>query len=86
MLSINLDEESEHYLSDILAAERTTSSELIKRLLRAQWLVLQPSKTFLERRGTPPQHLLDGCSDLSERAIRKQAIAQYLQQRRLSEL
>lgn len=85
MLNIHLDEESEHYLLDILAAERTSSSELIKRLLRTQWLALQSSKTFLERRGEPPRYLLQGPDNLSDRDIRKQKINDYLKLRHRSE-
>ncbi len=81
MLSVNLDAEAEQYLVAILSAEKTNSSELIKRLLRTQWLALNPGQTFLERRGAAPQNLLNGPADLSDRAVRKQAIADYLQQR-----
>jgi hypothetical protein len=34
MLSVNLDDETEKYLIEILAQEQTTTSELIKRLIR----------------------------------------------------
>jgi len=85
MLNINLDEESEHYLRDILSTEKTTSSELIKRLLRTQWLALQSPKTFLERREEPPQQLLQGPADLSDRDVRKQKIADYLRQKQQTE-
>ncbi len=37
MLNVNLDDETEKYLVEILAQEKTTSSELIKRLLREHW-------------------------------------------------
>ncbi len=69
MLSVNLDAEAEQYLVAILSAEKTNSSELIKRLLRTQWLALNPGQTFLERRGEAPQHLLNGPADLSDRTI-----------------
>ncbi len=81
MLNVNLDEEAERYLLDLVAAEKTTSSELIKRLLHSRWQSLQPRKTFLERRGGSPTHLLNGSSDLSERDVRKQAIADHLRNR-----
>lgn len=85
MLNINLDEESEHYLLEILSAEKTTSGELVKRLLRTQWLALQSPKTFLERRGEPPNHLLNGPADLSDRDVRKQRVGDYLKQRHQAE-
>jgi len=85
MLNINLDEESEYYLLDILSAEKITSGELVKRLLRVQWLALQSSKTFLERRGESPQHLLKGPADLSDRGVRNQRIGDYLRHRHQAE-
>lgn len=80
MLNISLDEDTEKYLVEILAQENTTSSELLKRLLREHWQTLQPRKTFLERRGGHPQYLLqDSPDDLSDRDARQKYIAEYLQ-------
>lgn len=83
MLTVRLDEETEGQLADILAHEKDTNrSELIKRLIRDRWLTLQLGKSIVERRGGHPQHLLqDAPTDLSERANRKQAIADYLKKR-----
>ncbi|MET0099441.1 hypothetical protein, partial [Limnospira platensis] len=62
--------------------EKTTSDELIKRLVQERWLSLQPRKTIVERRGGHPEHLLeDAPPDLSERANRKKAIADYLKKK-----
>jgi hypothetical protein len=85
MLNIKLDEEAEQYLLDILSAEKTSSSELIKRLLRTQWLAVQSSKTFLERRGESPKHLLNEPDNLSDRDVRKQKIDDYLKHRHQAE-
>lgn len=82
MLTINLDldDESEKYLAEILSQEKTSSKELIKRLLRNHWLNLQPHQTVLERMGGyPPKHLLQGSGDLSDRDIRKQVIAERIE-------
>lgn len=55
--------------------EKTTSDELIKRLVKDRWLSLQPRQTIVERLGGHPEHLLeDAPPDLSERATRKKAI------------
>ncbi|TVU55734.1 MAG: hypothetical protein EA414_00115 [Arthrospira sp. PLM2.Bin9] len=82
MLNIQLDPETEASLVEILAREKTTSDELIKRLVQERWLSLQPRKTIVERRGGHPEHLLeDAPPDLSERANRKKAIADYLQKK-----
>lgn len=77
---VSLDEDAEKYLVEILAQEKTTSSELLKRLLREHWQTLQPRKTFLERRGGHPQYLLqDSPDNLSDRDVRQKYIAEYLQ-------
>lgn len=81
MLSVVLDPESEQYLVEILAQEKTTSSELIKLLLREHWRSLQPQQTVLERMGGYPEKLLDGAENLSDRDVRRSMINQHLQQR-----
>ncbi len=83
MLSVRLDPETEQQLADILSHEQNINrSELIKRLIKERWLTLKLDRTFVERRGGHPQHLLqDAPPDLSERGTRKQAIADYLKHR-----
>lgn len=82
MLTVRLDSETEQKLAEILAHEDINRSELIKRLIQERWLTLRLDRSFVERRGGHPQHLLqDAPSDLSERSTRKQAIADYLEQR-----
>ena len=82
MLNLQLDQETETYLVDILAKEKTTSDELLKRLLYQHWLTLQPRQTITERLGGHPEHLLeDAPSDLSLRENRKKAVAEYIKKR-----
>jgi hypothetical protein len=83
MLTVRLDPETEQQLTEILAHEKDTNrSDLVKRLIKQQWLALNLSIPFVERRGGHPQHLLtDAPPNLSERARRKQAIADHLKQR-----
>lgn len=82
MLSVQLDPETEAYLAQILSAEKTTSSELLKRLIYKHWLSLKPRQTLVERRGGHPQHLLqDAPSNLSLRENRKRAVAEHIEQR-----
>jgi hypothetical protein len=84
MLTVRLDPETDQQLADLLVHEQTDKSELIRRLIRERWLALQAGETIFHRRGGHPEHLLqDAPTDLSERANRKQAIADYLQQRHL---
>ncbi len=79
MLNVRLDPETEQQLANILAHEKAVNhSDLVKRLIRERWLTLKLDSTFVERRGGHPQHLLQSAPpDLSERATRKQAIADY---------
>lgn len=84
MLNVSLDEDTEKYLIEILALEKTTSSELIKRLLHEHWQTLQPHKTILERLeevGSSPRHLPDSPGNLSDRDVRRKYIAEYVQKR-----
>lgn len=83
MLTVRLDPETEQQLAEILAYEKDINrSDLVKRLIRQRWLTLNLNIPFIERRGGHPQHLLpDAPPDLSERANRKQAIADHLKRR-----
>ncbi|NJM69984.1 MAG: hypothetical protein HC862_07000 [Scytonema sp. RU_4_4] len=84
MINISLDDETEKYLVEILAQEKSTSSELMKRLIHEHWQKLQSRKTVLERLeevGSIPRHLPDSPGNLSDRDVRRQYIAEYLQKR-----
>lgn len=82
MLKLELDQETEAYLIEILAKEKTTSDELLRRLLYQHWQSLQPRKTLVERRGGHPEHLLeDAPPDLSLRENRKQAVKDYIEKK-----
>jgi hypothetical protein len=82
-LKITSDPENEQKFADILSHEvNINRSELIKRLIKERWLTLNLDRTFVERRGGHPQHLLqDAPPNLLERATRKQAIIDYLKKR-----
>jgi len=83
MFNIELDHETEACLVEILAKEKTTSNELIKRLVKERWLSLKSRQTVFERRGGHPEYLLENAPpDLSERDNRKRAIADHLQKKR----
>ena len=90
MISITLNDEAEKHLVEILAQEKTTSSELLQRLLHQHWQDLQPRKTVLERMGdypkgelrsNRPQHFLSDPGNLSDRDVRKKLIAEHVQKR-----
>jgi hypothetical protein len=74
MVNIALDEEAEQYLVEILSQERTTSSELLKKLLRNYLYTHQPTQSVLERMGGVPKHLLS-VGNLSDRDTRREIIA-----------
>ncbi len=81
MLNVALTDEAEKYLVEILAQEKTTSQELLQRLLHQHWQDLQPRKTVLERMGDRPRHFLSGPENLSDRDVRKKLIAEHVQKR-----
>lgn len=78
MINVQLDDEAERYLGEILQQEKTTVSELIKRLLRDRLNAQQPQQTVLERMGGMPEHLLAEGS-LSDRDHRRAVIADRIQ-------
>jgi len=82
MINVSLDDETEKYLTDIIAQENTSSSELIKRLIQEHWEIIQPPKTILERLeevGSYPGYLPNSPGNLSDRDVRRQYISEYVQ-------
>jgi len=78
MLNVRLSEEDELKLAQIAAASKSQSkSELIKRLINDQWVALKAGRTFVERRGGHPDHLLVGLGTNSSRATRKRALDKH---------
>jgi hypothetical protein len=82
ILSVRLDDEDQDKLEQIIARTNSSQTELIKRLINDQWVALQAGKTFLERRGGMPQHLLSGENNASDRDVRKALVAEHLEGRR----
>jgi hypothetical protein len=79
MLSVRLDSETEECLEELVHQSGCASkSQLIKTLILEKWSASQPGKTFLERRGSLPDHLLNSSESLSERSTRKKKIAEIL--------
>jgi hypothetical protein len=81
MLTVNLDDEAEKYLIEILSQEKTTSQDLVKKLLRQHLISKKKQPTILERMGGYPLELLEEEPDLSDRDVRQQKISEYLQNR-----
>ena len=78
MLKVELDKETEAYLVDILAKEKTTSDELVKRIIYQYWLSLQLPNPIPEKRGEHPAHLLQDASLASSQQENQQgAIALF---------
>ena len=80
-LNVRLNEDDNQKLEQILNATGYEKSELVRKLITDQWVALQIGKTFVERRGGHPKHLLQGPSDLSSRQKRKSVIAEQYDER-----
>ncbi len=80
MLNVRLNEEEEGKLSHLLTSMKSANkSELIKQLINDQWVASQAGKTFLERRGSHPEHLLS--EGETSRQKRKDALAEHYEER-----
>ncbi len=78
MLNVRLTDDDELKLAQILASTKMQNkSELIKRLINDQWTALQAGRTFIERRGGHPDHLLTETPNMSNRAVRKAKLAEH---------
>ncbi|WP_416666649.1 hypothetical protein [Egbenema bharatensis] len=95
MLTKGLDQETEKFLSDILAREKTTTDELIKNLIRDRWMALNQSADMSEeqirasREAMPAamsQTSADVTSGLPTSAAKqknnKKAIAEFIKKKR----
>ncbi len=76
-LNVRLDDEYESKLSQILAITRMDKSQLTRKMIDDQWVALQAGRSFVERRGGHPKHLLNDSSISSERGNRKAALANH---------
>lgn len=82
ILSVRLDEDTENYLEELVHRTGSASkSQLIKTLILERWSATQPGKTFLQRRGGHPVNLLSSGEHLSDRQVRKQKVADYLERK-----
>jgi len=82
ILSVRLDEDTKNYLEELVHRTGSASkSQLIKTLILERWSATQPGKTFLQRRGGHPAHLLNSGENLSDRQVRKQKVADYLERK-----
>jgi hypothetical protein len=74
---VRLDDQDEFKLQQIVEAENAASpSALIRKWIDEKWNALQSTRTFVERRGGPPQCLVPTPADSSERANRKSRLAE----------
>ena len=76
-LNVKLDHEYEAKLSQILAITKMNKSQLTRKMIDDQWVALQADKSFVERRGSRPTHLLNDFTISSERGSRKAALADH---------
>ena len=81
-LTVRLDNEEERRLHKIIEALNGASqSDVIRQMINEKWLSLQANKTFVERRGGHPEHLIRGESSDSTRKTRKAKVASYLEKK-----
>lgn len=81
-LTVRLDKEEETRLQQIVEALNAgNQSAVIRQIIYEKWLSLQTERTFLERRGEHPVHVLAGPADASLRANRKKELETYLTQK-----
>jgi hypothetical protein len=74
-LTVRLDDQEEARLQQLVETLKADSqSSLIRQLILEKWNSLQCEKTFVERRGGHPAHLLEGESNASQRAVRKKRL------------
>lgn len=78
-LTVRLDDEEADRLEQLVETLKAESqSSLIRQLILEKWNSLQTEKTFLERRGEHPRHLLQGSGNASERSMRKAELAKRI--------
>ena len=80
-LNVRLSDEYESKLSQILALTRMDKSQLTRKMIDEQWIALQAGKSFVERRGGHPKHLLNDSKVSSERTGRKATLANHFEER-----
>ncbi|MBP6745635.1 ribbon-helix-helix protein, CopG family [bacterium] len=81
-LTVRLDDQEEYKLQQIVEALNAESqSALIRDWIEEKWSALQSDRTFVERRGGHPKHLLAGSAGGSERANRKSRLAERFEQK-----
>jgi hypothetical protein len=77
-LTVRLDAQEEKWLQEIVEALKADSqSTVIRKMIEDKWNALQAERTFVERRGGHPVHLLGGQGDDSQRANRKAELASH---------
>ena len=76
-LNVRLPDDYESKLSQIMAITRMDKSQLTRKMIDDQWVALQAGRSFVERRGSHPKHLLNDPAVSSERSNRKVALAAH---------
>ncbi len=95
MLTKELDQETEKFLAEILAREKTTTDELIKDLIRDRWMALNQSDESAQEPDASPgavptvaetqesaEALSHPPAGAAKQKNNKQAIAEFLKKKR----
>ena len=70
MLTQFIDQQTEHYLSEILAQENVSSDELIKNLIYDRWRVLQTEQPEAPKRKNSKQAIAEFVRRKNSRPVR----------------
>ena len=82
-LTVRLDQETEHCLDDLLVETGQDKSSLIRQLIRERWQQRQALPSITDRLGGHPVAFLDTLAPGgAERTCRRQALSQWLEERR----
>lgn len=74
--TVKLADQEQNRLDVIAQTMKVDRGSVVRKLINEKFEALQAESTLVERRGGHPQHLLNGSSNLSERANRKALIAE----------
>lgn len=78
-LSVRLDAEENDKLDQIVRTlQASDRSSAVRALIEEKWRSLQEHKSFVQRRGGHPVHLLHGSKHSSERDVRKSTVSESL--------
>lgn len=81
-ISAKFSDDDHEKLNQICESLQIDKSEALRRSVQQAWLALQLGRTFLERAGGHPKHLLNADKPAgSDKASRRKEISKYLEEK-----